>query len=355
MTRSLESIDRICAAGSDAETLRSRALDEVRQMVEFNAHVWLVTDPVTAVGANPLAEVPCLRELPALIKFKYLTDVNRWTRLSADGAAARSLQRSTGGDLSGSLAWREVQCRYAITDVASVVFTDRFGCWGFLDLWRGEDAGHFTPADIDYLSRCAPRLTEALRSSQAMTFSEPAVSQRRNLGPVVLLLDDDLNVVSQTTAAQEWLRVLIPHAPDRPAIPASVYNVAAQLLAQEQGVDGHEASARVHLAEGFWVTLRAARLGTSDATGPRAIAVTLEETSPSERMEVFLRCFALSPRESELTRLLATGGDTRDLARRLSVSEHTIQDHLKSIFAKTGSRNRTALLSRAFGTRPDTD
>jgi DNA-binding NarL/FixJ family response regulator len=49
--------------------------------------------------------------------------------------------------------------------------------------------------------------------------------------------------------------------------------------------------------------------------------------------------------------LLATGSDTRTMARQLSLSELTVQDHLKSIFAKTGARDRVTLLSRALGTR----
>jgi DNA-binding CsgD family transcriptional regulator len=32
------------------------------------------------------------------------------------------------------------------------------------------------------------------------------------------------------------------------------------------------------------------------------------------------------------------------------LSEHTVQDHLKSIFAKTSARSRRILLSRALGT-----
>jgi hypothetical protein len=40
------------------------------------------------------------------------------------------------------------------------------------------------------------------------------------------------------------------------------------------------------------------------------------------------------------------------MARQMSLSEHAVQDHLKSIFAKTGARDRVTLLSCALGTRP---
>ena len=105
----------------------------------------------------------------------------------------------------------------------------------------------------------------------------------------------------------------------------------------------------MHLDSGVWVTLRAARV---DGAGPPAeqdIAVTIEPTSPAERRSLFARSHALSPRETELLDQLARGGDTRSIAEALFVSEHTVQDHLKSIFAKTGARNRRTLLSRIAG------
>jgi len=52
--------------------------------------------------------------------------------------------------------------------------------------------------------------------------------------------------------------------------------------------------------------------------------------------------------------LLATGSDTRRMAREMALSEHTIQDHLKSIFANTGPHDRVTVLSRALGTRLET-
>lgn len=39
------------------------------------------------------------------------------------------------------------------------------------------------------------------------------------------------------------------------------------------------------------------------------------------------------------------------MARQMSLSEHTIQDHFKSIFSKTAARDRVTLLSRAIATR----
>jgi DNA-binding NarL/FixJ family response regulator len=79
--------------------------------------------------------------------------------------------------------------------------------------------------------------------------------------------------------------------------------------------------------------------------------VTIEEASAVERLELFGRAFGLSAREQQLLGLLATGSDTRAMARQMSLSEHTVQDHFKSIFAKTGAHDRVAVLSRALGTR----
>src|SRR5260370_1249294 len=138
-----------------------------------------------------------------------------------------------------------------------------------------------------------------------------------------------------------------PAADAPPPIPASAYNVAAQLLAVEADIDQNPPSARVHLSHGLWVTLRAARIGDTGPAAERDIAVTIEETSPPERVALFARAFGLIPRENELLGHLASGTDTRELARRMFLSEHTVQDHLKSILAKTSAPNRRTRLSRA--------
>ena len=346
-------IEAICAESHDDRSLRLHVLEVLGQVIGFDAYVWLLTDPVTAVGVAPLADVPCLSELPALIRAKYATTVNRWTTLRRQSPPAGTLSDAVGGDLSRSLMWRTVLSRYGIGDVASAVFADQFGCWGFLDLWRNDTSDAFSAADAGFMAAVATPLATALRQCQARTFVDPATAHRPDLGPVVLMVDDDLQIASRTAASRAWLDALLPPVPDHKAIPASVYNVAAQLLSAENGVDAHPAFARTHLADGFWLALRAARLSPDQPVAGRAatIVVTIEEASASERLELFGRAFGLTAREYELTGLLATGCDTRTMARRMSLSEHTIQDHLKSIFAKTGAHDRVTVLSRALGTR----
>ena len=247
-----------------------------------------------------------------------------------------------------SFVWNSLLGRYGVTDVASVVFRNRQGCWGFLDLWRINASEPFTESEAGFLTSVAKRVTGALQRSQAGTFTlaSPTVP---GAGPAVLILSPELEVRAQTVETDEYLRLLIPPDQERQPIPAAAYNVGAQLLAAEAGVDKHPPSARVHLSDGVWLTLRAARLGVPERAGNPDIAVTIEKSSPTERLDLFSRACALSPREAELLGHLILGPDTHLTAQRMFVSENTVQDHLKSIFAKTATTNRRTLMARAVG------
>jgi DNA-binding NarL/FixJ family response regulator len=56
----------------------------------------------------------------------------------------------------------------------------------------------------------------------------------------------------------------------------------------------------------------------------------------------------LTPRESEVLRLIAAGRSNREIARALFVSEATVKTHVNRIFAKTGSRDRTQAVRYAY-------
>ncbi|MCU1359489.1 MAG: transcriptional regulator, LuxR family, partial [Ilumatobacteraceae bacterium] len=169
-------------------------LDALRVSVPFDAYAWLLTDPVTSVGCDPLAETPSLADLPALIRSKYLTVTNRWTTLPSNTAV--TLMTSTEGALDRSLMWRELLSKYGVDDVASIAFRDRHGCWGFLDLWRM--GGRFTADDCAALDAMADVVTPALRRCAAAAFDLVPSDLFGTIEPAVLLLSYDIQMLAQT-------------------------------------------------------------------------------------------------------------------------------------------------------------
>lgn len=347
LARSVERIERLCASTLGERDLRVGIVAELRRSLGFDAYAWLLTDPVTAVGSNPVAEVPALAALPTVIKLKYSSPINRWTTLAGPPHPVRLLSRTAAGPLD---PWRAMLTGYGIVDVASTVCRDRHGTWAFLDLWRDGTSGPFTDDEVAVLVAVGSTTTTAVRRRLAGTFVAPAASVPRDEGPAVLILDDALCITGQTVAATAWLQRLLPTTPGMAPIPAAAYNVAAQLIAVEAGADDHPASARTHVPGFTWVTVRASRLAASGTAGPGAIAVSIEETPGAERLDVYARSHAFSPREHRLVQLLARGLDTHELAEAMSISDYTVGDHLKSIFARTGLNSRHAVLTAALGT-----
>jgi DNA-binding CsgD family transcriptional regulator len=187
----------------------------------------------------------------------------------------------------------------------------------------------------------APAVTAGLRAAVARTFAEPA-EQLSTTGPAVIVLGAELQVRSQTDdAAAALMRLLPPDEPMTP-IPAAAYNIGGALVAQEAGIPVGEPWSRVHLGGNRWVTVRASRLGED-------IAVSIEPSTPAERMDLFARAHGLSARESEVLTLLGVGLDTREIADQLFLSEHTVNDHVKAGLAKAGARTRQVMLARATG------
>lgn len=333
-------VESVCRADLSAKALRERVLAVVRERIPYDGHVFALTDPVTRVATAPHADVPMLpwERLPEIIRWRYLSVVNRADRLL--GRPASSLRTATRSP-EESLVWAHVQRDLGVVDTAMVAFGDRYGAWGMLELWRTSTV--FAPDELDVLTALVPAITTGLRAVVARTFAGPAEDLLTS-GPAVIVLGPDLTVRSQTDDAAEALFRLLP--PDEPMtpIPAAAYNIGAALIAQEEGIPVGEPWSRVHLGANRWVTVRASRLGED-------IAVSIEPSTPAERMDLYARSCGLSTRESEILTLLGVGLDSREIAGQLFLSEHTVHDHVKAALAKTGARTRQVMLARATGSR----
>lgn len=67
--------------------------------------------------------------------------------------------------------------------------------------------------------------------------------------------------------------------------------------------------------------------------------------SPDGMRELMAR-HGLTPREAEVTVLLALGASDREVARRLGISPHTARKHAEHIFSKLDIHSRKALALR---------
>jgi DNA-binding CsgD family transcriptional regulator len=97
--------------------------------------------------------------------------------------------------------------------------------------------------------------------------------------------------------------------------------------------------------DGGVLTCEVARLPHLESL-PDVVLVLLQRqgSEPSARIEAFCSTHNLSPREQDVVKLLAEGLTTVAMAERLGISPHTVRDHLKNLYRKTGTNSRSELL-----------
>jgi DNA-binding CsgD family transcriptional regulator len=130
-------------------------------------------------------------------------------------------------------------------------------------------------------------------------------------------------------------------------LPSSVITLAARALRQAQHPHhgGEITVSRVRTRSGTWAVLHGACLTSSGA--PR-IAVIVEPAHPARIYPLLMAAYALTEREKDVTRLVLQGAPTTQIAAELTVSAHTVQQHLKAIFDKTGVHSRRDLVGKIF-------
>jgi DNA-binding CsgD family transcriptional regulator len=125
--------------------------------------------------------------------------------------------------------------------------------------------------------------------------------------------------------------------------------VAGRALRSLETADttGEVAAARVRSGSGQWMMLHGAPLLRD---GGRRVAVIVERADPDRLAPLLMAAYELTDREKDVTRLVLQGETTSATAATLFISPQTVQQHLKSIFGKTGVRSRRELVGKVFFT-----
>ena len=101
------------------------------------------------------------------------------------------------------------------------------------------------------------------------------------------------------------------------------------------------------LSDGTVLACEILQVDTGGAAPRSGVLAFLQPVSPLSKLclESFCARHGLSPREEDVVRLVLEGVTTLDMAERLSISLHTVRDHLKRLYRKTGAKSRSELLS----------
>jgi DNA-binding CsgD family transcriptional regulator len=327
----------VCRSGLDPELLRDRVLPRLRRAVPFDAAFWATVDPTTLLFTQPYQEEIPAETIPYFVKNELLDeDVNKWTVLARDRVGVRTLAQATAGDMDASPRHRDIFRPLGLGDELRAVLRVGGLCWGYICLHR-EDGTPFSRREIDYVHRLATHLAEGIRAGLLVSSTELADPAD---APGLIVVAPDGSLLSTTEAGERWLHELGPE-PNPSTVPIEVQALAARFQRRDITPEGLP-RLRVRTRTGRWAVLHASQMTAAET---EAIAVIIEEPSPAELAPVLLMAYGLTKQEQALTGLVCRGYSTKEIAGRLHITANTIQDHLKSIFEKTGVSSRRELVA----------
>lgn len=342
--RALERIAGLSGQGLDLVDFWREATELIGPVVPFfGGPCWYTLDPASLLITSHFSDdMPVLP--PEMLVHEYCEDdVNKLADVARSPAGYSTLHGATDGDPSSSPRWHANMELGADQELIVSLTADR-EAWAALGLYREPGMPAFDADEIGFLRTAAPWLGAGARRGLLVGEARDPEGPE---APGLLVLDADLEFESATPGVEAWLSGLPGGDWDAGRLPPAVLAVAARARQTGEGREqpGRVALSRVLSRSGVWVVLHGATL-VSDGT--RRIAVIVERAHPARLAPLLMSAYGLSQREQDVTRLVLCGESTAAIAERLVVSEHTVQQHLKSIFEKTGVRTRRDLVGKVF-------
>jgi DNA-binding CsgD family transcriptional regulator len=346
--RAIDRIADLAPRGNDLVTLWSEVTSEIAAGIPFDFTPCFYTlDPASLLATSHfhdgLPEIP--HEWLAL-EYYDDDDYNKMADVARSPEGVATLHEATGGELTKSAKYRLSINPLGGEQEAIAGLRTRSGeIWGALAVYREPGRQLFDADELSFMRAVSTYLAEGAR--RALLIGEANDPDAPD-SPGLVVLDESWEVESLTPGVERWLEEL----PDGDweslgKLPPAVLAVAGRALRTAEHADapGEIAFARVLTRSGRWIVLHGASL-VSDGT--RRVAVIVEPAHPARIAPLLMAAFGLTEREQEITRLVLQGDSTAQIAQSLVVSPHTVQEHLKSVFEKTGVRSRRDLVGKVF-------
>jgi DNA-binding CsgD family transcriptional regulator len=344
-TRARDKIVRLSAESLDLVGFWRACREPIATAIpHYWAPCFFTLDPasllITSHFDEGIPEIP-----PEFLEDEYLgDDVHKLSDIARSEEGVSTLHEVTGGDPSRTPRWQRNIPLGGDQEMLAALRTRSGEVWGALGIYRAPGRPMFDQADKAFMRAVAPHLAEGAR--RALLVGE-AMDPEGSNAPGLVVLDAALHVESTTPGVERWLADLPDGDWDTGKLASCVRAVAASALRSATASDdpGQVAMARVLGRAGVWYVVHAAALIT---TGPKRVAVIVEPAHPARISTLMMSVYGLTEREKGITRLVLQGNSTTEIAETLVISPHTVQQHFKSIFDKTGVRSRRDLVAKVF-------
>jgi DNA-binding CsgD family transcriptional regulator len=343
--RARDKIARIARQGLDLVTFWRESSEAVASAVSYYwTPCWYTLDPASLLVTSHFHEG--MPEIPRewLAQEYYGDDVNKLADVARSERGISTLHEATGGDPTVSPRWHQNIALGGDQEMIAALRTRSGAVWGALGLYRERRQPLFDREELEFIQAMAPYLAEGAR--RALLVGE-ATDPEGPDAPGLVVLSDGWDVESTTPGVERWLSDLPDGDWDAGKLPSVVLSVAGRALRTAEYPDepGEIAVARVLSRSRTWVVLHGASLVSA---GSRRVAVIVEPAHPARIAPLLMSAYGLTEREQDVTRLVLQGNSTAEIAQRLVVSAHTVQQHLKSVFDKMGVRSRRDLVGKVF-------
>ncbi|MEV6695379.1 helix-turn-helix transcriptional regulator [Micromonospora sp. NPDC051196] len=303
------------------------------------ADVWcgVVVDPATLLdtGGEHRHGFPA-EVMPRLFEIEHAEqdDIDNLRALSRRASPVSLLSNSTQGKNESSKYYREILSPLRLADELRVLLRDGGRTWGLLVMCRQRSSPAFTPDELRLAASLAAPATAALRRSLLLGGKDSGTILD---APGVVMINEDHSIAEMSPTAQFWFDQL-PESHE----PGRMPHAMSALISHTRTLDpGTITRSRARTRSGTWITLHGWRIG-------QTTTVSIARSSPGELVALILDAYALTVREREITQLVLLGRSTAEISAQLKVTENTVQDHLKSVFDKTGVRSRRSLVADVF-------
>ena len=345
--RTYHDLVRLSHAGLDSTALWQRVLQTLKRIIPVDAAFFATTDPATVLFTSAIADDALARATSLFLANEFLQDdANKFIQLVQRQGHVGGLDEVTHGNVTASPRYREILAPLALVDELRAALVVDGACWGVMCLHRERARSPFEPAERAFLARVAPHIAQGLRTGLIMGAVD---TQEGHEGPGLIVLADDLSIVAMSPMAERWLDELVDSQRGTAVPPPAITAVAARLHQLDERADNTAVDriprVRVRTRRGQWLTIHATRI---TGQGTRQTAIILEQAQPTEIAPLIVQSYGLSPRESEVTQLIARGFSTAQIAQTCHIAVDTVQDHCKSIFDKVGVRSRRELVAHLF-------